>query len=289
MKEDVQLIPIDRIRILNPRYRDKKKFERIVASIQSLGLKKPIKISRRNVKAGEDPGYDLVCGQGRIEAFRALGYMEIPAIVVEVCKEDRLLMSLVENMARRFPRPMDLILEIERLKKLGNSNVAIGKKLDIADTFVGGLLALRKSGEHRLLDAAVKGRVPLGVAIDIAKTDGKEAQQELLKAYESRQLNMTSIRMVKKLLEQRQFFGKGLERGKRPKRHTADGLVHAYKKESQRQKLLVKKAKVCEAKLVFVQAAFKKLLVDEDFINLLRAEGLATVPKFIADAAAGPK
>lgn len=289
MKEDVQLIPLDRIRILNPRYRDKKKFERIVASIQSLGLKKPIKISRRSVKDGEDPGYDLVCGQGRIEAFRALGYREIPAIVVEVCKEDRLLMSLVENMARRFPRPMDLILEIERLKKLGYSNVAIGKKLDVADTFVGGLLALRKSGEHRLLDAALKGRVPLGVAIDIAKTDGKEAQQGLLRAYESRQLNMTSIRMVKKLLEQRQFFGKGLERGRRPKRHTADGLVHAYKKESQRQKLLVKKAKVCEAKLVFLQAAFKKLLVDEDFINLLRAEGLATVPKFIAAAAAGPK
>jgi hypothetical protein len=41
-------------------------------------------------------------------------------------------MSLIENMARRFPMPMDLIQEIERLKKQGDSNVAIGKKLDIA-------------------------------------------------------------------------------------------------------------------------------------------------------------
>jgi ParB family chromosome partitioning protein len=292
MKQEVQLIAIERIRILNPRYRDKKKFEQIVLSIKNLGLKKPIKLSRRNVKEGEEAGYDLVCGQGRIEACRALGFTQIPAIIVELSKEDRLLMSLVENMARRFPSPMDLIVEIERLKQRSYSNVAIGKKLDISDTQVGGLLALRTAGENRLLDAAVKGRIPLGVAIDIAKTEGKEAQQELLKAYESRQLNQTSIRVVKKLIDQRQFFGKSLgRRGRqaRRNRHTAEGLVNAYRKESQRQKLMVKKAKFCEARLVFVQAAFGRLLTDEDFINLLRAEGLATVPKFIAEAVKGNK
>jgi len=287
MKSEVQSIAIDRIRILNPRYRDKAKFERVVQSIKNLGLKKPIKISRRNVKDGEEPGYDLVCGQGRIEACRSLGFTKIPAIIVDVSKEDRLLMSLVENMARRYPAPMDLILEIERLKQEGYSNVAIGKKLDISDTQVGGLLALRSAGEERLLDAAIKGKVPLGVAIEIAKTDNRETQQGLLKAYENRQLNQTSIRVVKRLLDQRHFFGKSLSSGGRStrRRQTAEDLVYAYQKESQRQKLMVKKAKLCEAKLVFVQAAFKQLLTNEDFINLLRAEGLATVPKFIAESA----
>ena len=291
MKSAVQSIPIDRIRILNPRHRDKAKFERVVQSIKNLGLKKPIKISRRNVKEGEEPGYDLVCGQGRIEACRALGFTQIPAIVVEVSKEDRLLMSLVENMARRYPATMDLIMEIERLKKQGYSNLAISKKLDISDTQVGGLLALRSAGEERLLDAAIKGKVPLGVAIDIAKTDNRETQQGLLKAYENRQLNQTSIRVVKKLLDQRHFFGKSLRSGAKSTRRkqTAEDLVYAYQKESQRQKLMVKKAKFCEAKLVFLQAAFKQLLSNEDFINLLRAEGLASAPKFIAESAKGGK
>ncbi|GAA5146397.1 plasmid partitioning protein RepB C-terminal domain-containing protein [Prosthecobacter algae] len=286
MKSEVQSISIDRIRILNPRHRDKAKFERVVQSIKNLGLKKPVKISRRNVKDGEEPGYDLVCGQGRIEACRALGFTHIPAIVVDVSKEDRLLMSLVENMARRYPAPMDLIMEIERLKTQGYSNLAISKKLDISDTQVGGLLVLRSAGEERLIDAAIKGKVPLGVAIDIAKTDNREAQQGLLKAYETRQLNQTSIRVVKKLLDQRHFFGKALTAGGRGtrRRQTAEDLVYAYQKESQRQKLMVKKAKFCEAKLVFVQAAFKQLLSNEDFINLLRAEGLATAPKFIAES-----
>jgi len=291
MKSELQSISIDRIRILNPRHRDKAKFERVVQSIKNLGLKKPIKISRRNVKEGEEPGYDLVCGQGRIEACRSLGYTQIPAIVVDVSKEDRLLMSLVENMARRYPATMDLIMEIERLKKQGYSNLAISKKLDISDNQVGGLLALRSAGEERLLDAAIKGKVPLGVAIDIAKTDNRETQQGLLKAYENRQLNQTSIRVVKKLLDQRHFFGKSLSSGGKSTRRkqTAEDLVYAYQKESQRQKLMVKKAKFCEAKLVFLQAAFKQLLSNEDFVNLLRAEGLASAPKFIAESSKGIK
>src|SRR5215203_4213974 len=119
MKDKIQLIPIDQIRILNPRQRERKKFELIVQSIRNLGLKKPIQVSLRSADEAEGPGYDLVCGQGRIEAFLALGHKEIPAIVVEATKEERLLRSLVENMARRHTPPLEMMREIERLKERG--------------------------------------------------------------------------------------------------------------------------------------------------------------------------
>ena len=286
MNESLTLIPIERIRILNPRVRDPKKFEKVLSSIRNLGLKKPIKVSSRIVKNGEESGYDLVCGQGRIEAYQALGYVEIPAVVVEVSKEDRLLMSLVENMARRFSSPMDLIHEIERLSNAGYSKLAIGKKLDMADSLVGGLLALKKAGEERLLDAALKGRIPLGVAIDIAKAESVEAQRELLIAYEKKQLNQVSIRTVKRIIEQRKFLGKSLRTGKQrgeTQRTTADGLVNAFRKETQRQKVMVKKAKHCEASLMFLVTGFKRLLDDENFVNLLRAEDLGTLPKCLSE------
>ena len=45
MNEEIIMIPIDRIRILNPRHRDPKKFELIVQSIKNLGLKKPIQVN----------------------------------------------------------------------------------------------------------------------------------------------------------------------------------------------------------------------------------------------------
>lgn len=287
MNENVTLIPIERIRVLNPRVRDRKKFEKIVQSIQNLGLKKPIKVSSRITKDGEEPGYDLVCGQGRIEAYQALGQTEIPAVIVEVSKEDRLLMSLIENLARRFPAPMDLIDEIERLSAAGYSNVAIGKKLDIADSLVGGLISLKNAGEERVLDAALKGKIPLGVAIDIAKADSIEAQRELLKAYENKQLNHAAIRTVRRVIEQRRFLGKRLrstrdQRGRNP-RTTADGLVTTFRKETQRQKVMIRKAKICEANLMLLVTSFKRLLGDDNFINLLRAEDLRTMPVWLAE------
>jgi ParB family chromosome partitioning protein len=227
MNEEVKLIPLESIRILNPRHRDQKKFQAIVQSIKNLGLKKPIKVSLRSAAEGDDPGYDLVAGQGRMEACLVLGFKEIPAIVVAVSKEDRLLMSLVENMARRFPSSLDLITEIQRLKGEGYSNVIIGEKLDIDHVLVGGLLALMKSGEMRLLDAALQNKIPVGVAIDIAKADSAEAQRELLTAYESGQLNQVSIRTVRRVMEQRRLLGKKCARGSRQTPPSADGLVNA--------------------------------------------------------------
>ena len=291
MNNEIIMIPIERIRVLNPRPRDKRKFEQIVQSIKNLGLKKPIQVSLRSAEEETEPGYDLVCGQGRMEAFLALGHKEIPAIVVEVSREERLLRSLVENMARRLPSRLALMNEIERLKADGYSNVEIGKKLDIADGTVGGYIALKKAGEERLLDAAINGKIPLGVAMDIAKADSPELQRELLKGFESKELNQFAIRTVKRLIDQRRFVGKGrdTDADKKKSRTNADSLINAFKRESQKQRLMVKKARLCDAKLVITVTALGKLLGDENFFNLLRAESLADIPQYLQDKLAAMK
>jgi len=282
MKEEIKVIPIESIHILNPRDRDQKKFQSLVQSIKNLGLKKPIKVSLRTAAEGNEPGYDLVAGQGRIEACLVLGFKDIPAIVVAISKEERLLMSLAENLARRFPSPMDLIVEIQRLKTEGYSNTVIGEKLDIAHPLVGGLLTLMKSGEMRLLEATLQNKISVSVAIDIAKADSPEAQRELLKAYESGQLNQFSIRTVRRLMEQRRLLGKRHSRsGNRQPSPSADGMVNAYRREVQRQNVFIRKARACETTLTFIVSALRKLTEDENFINLLKAEGLLTLPKYL--------
>jgi ParB family transcriptional regulator, chromosome partitioning protein len=286
MSNEIKMIRIDRIRILNPRHRDLKKFDVIVQSIKNLGLKKPIQVSLRSAQEAAELEYDLVCGQGRIQAYIALGHKEIPAVVVDVSKEDRLLRSLVENMARRHHAPLALIREIERLKAAGYGNVEIGRKLDIDKAMVAGCIALKNAGEERLLDAATSGRIPLGVAMDIAKANSVETQRELLKAYENKQLTQVSIRTVKRLIDQRRFAGKQRDAGDRPGRKkltSAESLVNAYRRESQKQKLLIRKARLSDEKLVFIVNAFNQLLADENFVNLLRAETLSTMPKYLWD------
>jgi ParB family chromosome partitioning protein len=123
----IETIPIDQITVLNPRIRNKKVFLQIVDSISNVGLKKPITVSQRKDSNGE-PAYELVCGQGRLEAFIFLGQQEIPAIVIDVTEEDSLIMSLVENLARRQHRPMELLRDIGELKKRGYSDKVIAKK-----------------------------------------------------------------------------------------------------------------------------------------------------------------
>ena len=59
-------------------------------------------------------------------------------------------------------------------------------------------------------------------------------------------------------------------------------MVNSYRKESQRQKLMIKKAKVCDARLGFIVTAFNKLLADENFTTLLRAESLLSMPGHLA-------
>jgi ParB family chromosome partitioning protein len=91
--ENVSMVPIARIEVLNSRDRNMKVFEEIVESIQLIGLKKPITVAERPGEDGQ-PKYMLVCGEGRLNAFRILGETHIPALVVDVSDEDAFIMSL---------------------------------------------------------------------------------------------------------------------------------------------------------------------------------------------------
>ena len=57
----IQMVPIEKIKVLNPRARNKHKFQQIVSNISHLGLKRPITVSQHRNKSGEE-AFDLVCG-----------------------------------------------------------------------------------------------------------------------------------------------------------------------------------------------------------------------------------
>lgn len=115
--QTIVMVPIDRITVLNPRVRNKRQHREIVDNIDSIGLKRPITVSRKTV--GDEARYDLVCGEGRLEAFRMLGETEIPAVILDASENECLVMSLVENIARRQHRPLDIMQEIGSLRERG--------------------------------------------------------------------------------------------------------------------------------------------------------------------------
>jgi ParB family chromosome partitioning protein len=279
------MIRVERITVINPRVRNKRIFKEIVANIAELGLKRPITVTRRDDPDG--PRYDLVCGQGRLEAYQALGQLEIPAIVVDADTEDCMVMSLVENLARRQHRAIDLLHDIEGLKRRGYNDTTIARKTGLTIEYVRGIHRLLKTGEHRLLRAVEAGQIPVSIAVDIASATDTETQAILQQAYEKNLLRGHKLISARRLVEQRQRRGKGLkingvQNGKRQRPLSSNALIRAYQEDVDRKRLLIRKAEITRNRLVFVTEALRKLFVDENFVTLLRAEGLDTLPKNIA-------
>jgi len=282
---EVQIIPVTKIRVANPRVRDKRKFELVVQSIAAVGLKRPITVMEGKPATDGGPGYDLVCGQGRLEAFIALGQTEIPAFVRKMTKAEGLIASLVENIARRRLSAMDQIKTIQWMKEQGNAVESIAEKTGLSDKYIQGILKLLAEGEDRVLEAVLSGRLPLTIGVSIAGMSDEAAQQLLVEAYERKAMKQVSLSAFRRLLDHRKNFGKAYEKGRKGsrKRSTVDGLILAYKQETSRQRIMVTKAKICETRLRTTTTALKILLGDENFVTLLRAEELATLPKFIAE------
>lgn len=182
--DDVVMVPIDRITILNPRERNRKVFQDLVTSIAHLGLKKPISVRRRG--EGDEERFDLVCGQGRLEAFRHLGQTHIPALIVEAEEDDCLVMSLAENMARRTPTPLEHMRAIGELKARDYSVADIARKTDLGEHWVRDICLLLERGEERLLTTVERGRMPVSIAVEIARSDEAQMRTALAEAYEPR-------------------------------------------------------------------------------------------------------
>jgi ParB family chromosome partitioning protein len=195
-------------------------------------------------------------------------------------------MSLTENIARRAYRPLELLAGIEQLNQLGYDKRVIAQKTGLSLDYVKGILLLLEKGEERLLIAVEGGRVPLNVAITIAGASNEEAVQTALQdAYESGKLRGGQLMQVRRILQRRSSLGKSIAH--RPARKgvsvTTSSLVRNYQHEVERQRLLIRKAEFTQQRLLFVIEALRQLLADEHFSNLLRAEGLDTLPKQLAE------
>jgi ParB family chromosome partitioning protein len=198
-EQQIKMIQIEKISILNPRVRNKKIFNGIINNISQVGLKKPITVtSCKSNAAGKD--YDLVCGQGRLEAFIACGQSHIPAIVIDASEEQALVMSLVENLARRQHKALDQLQAIEVLHKQGYSNKVIAEKTGLSECYVAALNRLLQRGEERLITGVESGKIPLNVAMEIAEAPDEKIQKILQEAYETKQLRGRKLIEVRKIL-----------------------------------------------------------------------------------------
>lgn len=278
----VEMIPIERITVVNPRARNQRVFSEIIDNIAKVGLKRPITVTRRAEADG--PFYDLVCGQGRLEACQALGHSEVPALVVTADEEDCLVSSLVENCARRQHHAVDLLQDVAAMKERGYSTADIARKTGLTPEYVLGVTRLIENGEERLLREVESGMMPISVAVDIAEAEDRDVQAALQTAYESNLLRGRKLIAARRLVETRRRRGKAMRNSEhRPRRPlSSEALVRAYEEETARKRALIRRSDAAKARLTFITEALRTLIDDDEFYLLLEDQGLDNVPANLA-------
>jgi ParB family chromosome partitioning protein len=279
------MVPIDAISVVNPRSRNAQQHQEIIENIGAIGLKRPITVRLR--ESGPDGArYDLVCGEGRLEAFHRLGETEVPVLITDASEEDCLVMGLVENLARRQHRPIDIMADIGALQDRGYTDAQIASKIGVTASWVNMVVNLLKKGEERLLAAVEKGTIPVSMAVDIARSSDAEMQELLADAYAQGKLKGKKLGQIRRLLELRRTQRKsvpdnGLGRSAPARKLTPDELVRLYQREAEKQQLIVKRSDFTRTRLLFVVEALRDLLGNESFQTLLRAEKLNQLPSWL--------
>lgn len=284
-KFSLQMVPISEINVVNPRDRDKLIAESIRQNILKVGLKRPITVTpSKHPESGKK--YDLICGQGRLEAFQALGATEIPAVIMNVTREDALLMGLVENVARRRSNGIELINSLKYLREQGYTEEDISLKTDLTLGYVKDIFKLIDNGEQYLLKAVEKGNLPLYLAISIATEEDADVQIALTKAFESGQISGTDLIRMQKMIVRRKRYGRALTVPREKRTRVASQKILAqYQRNAKEKKFLIAQLNYVKSNISIAAAAFGKLLNDLHFTNQLHAAGLHEIPALVVKLA----
>lgn len=179
------------------------------------------------------------------------------------------------------------MLEIASLNKRGYDEDRIAEKLGISEAWVGMVLHLLGHGEERLVAAVETGLIPISLAVTISRSDDAGIQTALADAYTQGKLKGKKLAVLRRLLEQRASRGKGERKafeGKRvSKKMSAEDMRRIYEKEVKKQQLLARKAEFTQGRLLFVVEALRELLTVKPFVDLLRAEGIQSLPKALEE------
>lgn len=275
-KDHITMIDISLIKIINPRSRNKFKHNEITDSIDKQGLRKPITVRKIKDKKYE---YALICGQGRLESFIKLQESLIPAFIIDVDEDTAYIMSLIENMARVKPRAGEQFHRIKEMMINGISNKDIAKFTGLSVNWINSILMLLNKGENKLLMAIESGRIPLSLAVEIAKADQIETQELFIKAFEEGKIKHKDVVKIRKILDDRDMGLKGniantYNKNFYSKKMSSDDLTKLFQENIEKHKELKNKARIIEERILIIKQIIKELLENEKFSKMITAEKL---------------
>lgn len=89
---------------------DKDALAELASSIKEKGVLQPLVVI-----ATESGGYELIAGERRLRASKLAGLNEVPVVVKDASRQDRLELALIENLQRQNLNPLEEARAYERL------------------------------------------------------------------------------------------------------------------------------------------------------------------------------
>jgi ParB family chromosome partitioning protein len=245
-----EMIPIDRIKVINSRSRDETQFAMNVQSIDAIGQIKDIRVNDKFLGKDGQGHYELICGEGRLTAQKRLGKSHIRA-------------------AR----------ELKNLRDEGWTYEEIGKIACRTTEYVRQYIRLVENGEDRLIQGVEQDVFPISFAVLVATTEGAAIQNVLMDAFDQGIVNSQNFARARSIIA---------ARSDRPQRKGVAGSAEAYTvatltseiaSATQAKDSYVREAQGKEGRLFMLLDGIEVIWKDTALQEILQAEGLAHRPE----------
>jgi len=232
-KDKVLKVEPDKINVnpLQPRKRfSDNDLNELVESIKQYGIIQPLIVSQK------DGQYELIAGERRLRAAKTIGLEKVPIIIRDVKEQEKLEISLIENVQRENLNPIETALAYRKLiDEFNLTQDEVAKRVSKSRPVVGNTLRFLNLGEE-IQQALMENKITEGHAKYLAGLDSEEKQMMLfrkiihnnLSVYdtiqEARRMGGTKRARIKinyadkdKELSLREFFGTKIEIKRRGK------------------------------------------------------------------------
>ncbi|HPB67329.1 MAG TPA: ParB/RepB/Spo0J family partition protein [Candidatus Omnitrophota bacterium] len=189
-QEEVAFLNIDIIKDNSQQPRknyDVKTMDELKASIKEKGLLQPLLVRKI------DAGYEVIAGERRLRAARALNMKEVPVVVKNVSNEEALVLALIENIQREELNAIEEGLAYKRLLEdyhLTYEQVAqsVGKDISTVSNMVR-LLKLPKG----IQDKVVSGEISMGHARALVGVEDAHLQNNLFQIVLNKKISVREL------------------------------------------------------------------------------------------------
>jgi ParB family transcriptional regulator, chromosome partitioning protein len=182
---------------LQPRRKyDEAKLEELKASIKEKGILQPILVR----PAGN--GYEVIAGERRLRAARALGLTQVPVVVKNATDREALVLALVENIQRA---ELNAIEEAQGFKRLiedfSFTQESVATSVGKDRSTITNLLRLLKLPVE-IQDYVADGRLSMGHARALLSVDDSRVQKKMAEDVVAKSLSVRQVEaLVKKVVE----------------------------------------------------------------------------------------